>query len=450
MSNARHADLTQIRRHWRSLCDTIGERVSGSEDEQRAADYVERQFKRFGLTELKQQSFEFPNYKPSRCALWIQSGRSRKRVDNVEPFMFSVNTPAGAVRGPIEYLEGGHEFKFRRNLRGKIGLIIGGMSLMDRPLTQRLIDSGMAGLIAVDARVPFEWRTAIGAAPHWVEGYDLPTVGIPYRQATELLGQLPLKAELDIQGCVYPAMSQNVMAQVTGTTRPDQIIVVSGHHDAVAGTVGADDNASGVVFALELARLFARRRPKRTIRFISFGVEEKLSIGAYVYMRSFNKKLRQQHVLTINADAIASRAGEDMLWVTGPRSLLRITERHYDKRDHPAKIIHGVNGFSDQFPLNIGGVPSIRLARPNMFGNTLGGYWSLHGKHDNLANVDPKVMARTVDTIAAIISEIANTERLPFARKIPVDQMKTVKHTAKHVYHHPYFPSRFDYSFYEK
>ena len=447
MSIAGRADLTQIRKHWHSLCETIGERISGSEGEERAAAYIERQFRRFGLTEVTRQSFEFPNYERSRCALRIRSGRSRRHVSNVAPFEFSVNTPAGAVRGPIEYLEGGHEFHFHRNLRGKIGLIIGSMSLMDRPLTQRLIDSGMAGLIAVDARVPFDWRTGIGAAPHWVEGYDLPTVGIPYRQAIGLLGQFPLEAELDIQGRVCPAMSSNVMAQVTGTTRPDQIIVVSGHHDAVAGTAGADDNASGVVFTLELARLFSRRRPRRTIRFISFGVEERLSIGAYVYMRSLSTRQQQRHVLAINADAVASRAGEDMLWVTGPRSLLRITERHYDKRKHPATIRHDVNCFSDQFPLNIGGVPSIRLARPNMLGNT---YWSLHGPHDNLANVEPKVMARTVDTIAAIISEIANAERLPFVRKIPTDQMKTVKHAARHVYRHPFSPSRFDYSLYER
>ena len=77
-----------------------------------------------------------------------------------------------------------------------------------------------------------------------------------------------------------------------------------------------------------------------------------------------------------------------------------------------------------------------------------GSYWSLHGKHDDLSNVEPKIMARTVDTTAAILSEIAGADRLPFARKIPADQMRTVKHAARHVYRHPFSPSRFDYSLY--
>ena len=169
MSNTRRADLTQIRRHWHSLCETIGERVSGSEAEQRAANYIERQFRRFGLTGVTQQSFEFPNYEPSRCALWIRSGRSRRRMGNVEPFMFSVNTPAGPVRGPIEYLEGGHAFHFRRNLRGRIGLIIGSMSLMDRPLMP--LDSMTCERISMPSRP----RICLATAPP----ATLPTVSRP-------------------------------------------------------------------------------------------------------------------------------------------------------------------------------------------------------------------------------------------------------------------------------
>ena len=73
-------------------------------------------------------------------------------------------------------------------------------------------------------------------------------------------------------------VQKNVIGEVVGTKQPEQVIVVSSHHDTVPGSVGADDNASGVVFVLELARIFAKYQPKRTIRFVSYGVEERLSV----------------------------------------------------------------------------------------------------------------------------------------------------------------------------
>ena len=67
---------------------------------------------------------------------------------------------------------------------------------------------------------------------------------------------------------------ENVEAEVRGSRRPDDIIVIGAHYDSVQGSPGANDNASGVAAMLALARAFAKTTPARTLRFVSFANEE--------------------------------------------------------------------------------------------------------------------------------------------------------------------------------
>lgn len=70
------------------------------------------------------------------------------------------------------------------------------------------------------------------------------------------------------------AQDVNIIAELPGTTHPDEIIVIGAHYDTEINTPGADDNASGVAVMLELARRFANSPQPRTIRFIAFANEE--------------------------------------------------------------------------------------------------------------------------------------------------------------------------------
>jgi hypothetical protein len=84
---------------------------------------------------------------------------------------------------------------------------------------------------------------------------------------------------------------RNLEVERRGLRWPDSIIVVGAHYDAVLGTAGADDNASGTAALLELARHFARVSPARTIRFVAFTLEESPffwtdSMGSLVYARA--------------------------------------------------------------------------------------------------------------------------------------------------------------------
>lgn len=64
------------------------------------------------------------------------------------------------------------------------------------------------------------------------------------------------------------------------------MIIISAHYDTVAGSVGADDDGSGVVASLAVAAALARCQPEKTVRFIAFDQEELGMLGSKAYVRS--------------------------------------------------------------------------------------------------------------------------------------------------------------------
>jgi hypothetical protein len=67
---------------------------------------------------------------------------------------------------------------------------------------------------------------------------------------------------------------RNIEVEIAGASQPAEIVVVGGHYDTVPFSPGANDNASGTVAVLELARLLRNERFSRTIRFVAFVNEE--------------------------------------------------------------------------------------------------------------------------------------------------------------------------------
>lgn len=446
MKSKNLASAAHIRRHWNTLCEKIGARYSGTKGEQQAADYIEGQFDRFGLQNVHQHRFEFPNCDFSRCTVRAgSSGGRMKRIKTALPFAFSPSTPGDPVknvRGQLVYLQTGTDLDFTQPTRGRIGLLIGSLALSDQKIKHRLMRSGLKALLIVDSRLPVKWTTSAGAAPQWMDGYRLPTASIAYFDAHELVKQMPQTIEVMIKARIFPAMSQNVIGEIKGSRRPEEVIVISGHHDCVWGNVGADDNGSGVVFTLEMARIFSKRRPGRTLRFISYGVEEKLSVGSYLYMRSLSPRQRNQCVLAVNCDGGGTHVGSDMINVTGSAGLQKLADTVWRQCRHPATIKPLLCPYSDHFPLNICGIPSIWVFRPSMLGD---GLWNLHSVYDNLDNVSTKVISRNINTTAVFIRKVADADRLPFKRGIDSQTMKEIRKMARREYRHPWSPNQFRY-----
>jgi len=82
----------------------------------------------------------------------------------------------------------------------------------------------------------------------------------------------------------------NLIVEILGTTRPNEIVVVGAHYDSAPEATGANDNGSGVAAILALARRFAGMECKRTLRFVAFTNEEPPwfqteAMGSLVYAR---------------------------------------------------------------------------------------------------------------------------------------------------------------------
>jgi len=87
---------------------------------------------------------------------------------------------------------------------------------------------------------------------------------------------------------------QNVIAELKGSTAPENVLVVGAHYDTVRTTPGADDNASGVAGLLRLAKLLAGRPLGKTVRFVAFALEEPpayrtKNMGSYHYAAGLKK-----------------------------------------------------------------------------------------------------------------------------------------------------------------
>jgi Zn-dependent M28 family amino/carboxypeptidase len=101
---------------------------------------------------------------------------------------------------------------------------------------------------------------------------------------------------------------RNLSAEIPGSTKPEEIVIVGAHYDTVYDCPGADDNTSGVAALLELARLLKDSHPARTLRFVAFVNEEPPwfqteSMGSLVYAREAHRK-HEKIVAAISLETI--------------------------------------------------------------------------------------------------------------------------------------------------
>jgi aminopeptidase YwaD len=112
-----------------------------------------------------------------------------------------------------------------------------------------------------------------------------------------------------------PILLENVIAYKLGTLYPDRHIVIGGHRDAVPGTPGVDDNASGTVAALEIARVLKDIETKVTFVFIAFdGEETGYLYGSYHYANEAAER-GDTILFMLNSDMIGHHENSDTSWI---------------------------------------------------------------------------------------------------------------------------------------
>ena len=123
------------------------------------------------------------------------------------------------------------------------------------------------------------------------EQYPVPSVVLSDEQFGRIVRLLEMgkepQLELDVRTHDYDnAETFNTIAEIPGTTKKDEVVMLGGHLDSWHGGTGATDNGAGVVVAMEAARILKAIgiAPKRTIRIALWSGEEEGLLGSQAYI----------------------------------------------------------------------------------------------------------------------------------------------------------------------
>jgi hypothetical protein len=420
-----------LARDWRVLCEEIGERRAGSTGERRAAEFIAGRFAALGLQRIVTEEFPCTSLAKARSRVAARVGARWQTVDS-EVLVGAPATPANKpIEGDLVWLEMPENLPQlkRGSLRGKFAVIFGPLPTRVEQ-HRKLVAAEPVAVIHVDERLPFPWAKSDGVYPTWVQRHGMPPMAtVPYTDAWQwrLAGVRRLRVQIEV--ALRAAHSQNVIAEIPGREARLPALVVTAHHDTQCGNPGADDNASGVVALLALAQMLAGRPHRRTIRFISFGCEEQLSVGAAAYLQAHRAEMGA-HGLVVNFDSIASALGHLELWRTGSEALGEFAVGQLARSGVQVRMSGEVTPFFDTFPFNAGGVPSLGFYRSNFSG----GRWQHHSRYDTLADVTVGEVLRLVGAVAPLVQDLASRRVWPFARAFPKAQQREVRRLAAELF----------------
>ncbi len=132
-----------------------------------------------------------------------------------------------------------------------------------------------------------------------------------YGRITRLLADgRPVTLEFNIVNRVYPEgkTSYNTIAEIPGTDKADEVIMLGGHLDSWHAATGATDNAIGCAIMMEAARILKTLgvRPRRTIRVALWSGEEQGLLGSQAYVKDTSELLKIPNPVTRNSAATST------------------------------------------------------------------------------------------------------------------------------------------------
>ncbi|HET8734666.1 MAG TPA: M28 family peptidase, partial [Anaeromyxobacteraceae bacterium] len=227
-----------------------------------------------------------------------------------------------------------------------------------------------------------------------------------------LLAARPVRVRL-VLGCrtAEPplAPSANVIAEIRGAERPDEVVVVGAHLDAWDLGTGAIDDGAGVAMVMDTMRILARmpRPPRRTIRAVLFMNEELGQEGAVAYHEA-SLADGTRHVAAMEADSGAGRP-TGVRATTGPGGLDRVRAMAAPLAPLGASSVREGGDGTDISPLAWAGVPFVGIAQ-----ETSRYFDWHHSAADTLDKVDPRELAEATAAFAWMAWSLADAaEPLP-------------------------------------
>lgn len=200
----------------------------------------------------------------------------------------------------------------------------------------------------------------------------------------------------------------NVVAEIKGTTTPEEIYLVGAHYDTIsenpdARAPGAEDNASGTAGLLTLAKAFAHLKPKSTIRFVAFSGEEEGLIGSKHHVENIlgqNEQSKIRGVLIMDMIGFTEDTQLDALIETSRENqyLVNLLSASAAKYNH-APIDTSYNYWgSDHVPFIENGFSAALLIE-----NDFEEYPDYHRTSDTVDNLNPEMAKVILSMIAGAL-----------------------------------------------
>lgn len=409
-------DSDQLEQHLRHLTESIGVRLAGMPGEREAADYLVAEFEKTGA---RVSCEEFPVN-----ARDVQSQELEVFYDeawHAAGCSLFANTPGTQgewVEAPLVFFDGPTGYQ-RADLaplmKGNIVMHLG-CHIESQENYRRLIAAQPAGLLMADVRYPGAEALADAIFPTYAANCGTVTsLNVAYLEAWKWRERGATRARFRVIGGARPSTSANVIAELPGKDPTAGVIYLGAHHDTQADSVGADDNGTAVAGVIELARVLAPRERRRTIRLISFGAEEQLSVGSSAYVRKHREQLVREGGVMFNFDSFGSLLGWNTLSGSGPAELDTLLAKCFEAEGQYFRREVGVLPYADHFPFNAAGIPGLTLMRLNC----ASGRFFHHRADDDMSRLDFDVMSASLNAVAAFTAEMSQVKELPFELTIP-------------------------------
>jgi carboxypeptidase Q len=402
------------------LTDQFGPRLSGSDNLERAIDWV--------LAEMRSDNLDHVHPEPIMVPHWVRGDESaellepRRRRLPMLGLGGSIATPAAGITAPVLVVRSFDNLTARAaEAQGKIVLFnvpFTNYGETVRYRTDGAIAAARVGAVAslIRSVTPSSLQT-----PHTGEmSYSDSVRKIPHAAITvedaEMLQRMQDRGErivvhLTMSAKTLPdAPSRNVVAELRGTERPNEVVIVSGHLDSWDVGQGAMDDGGGAVVSWEAVRLLKRLdlRPRRTIRVVLWTNEENGLRGGIGYHDAHLADL-PHHVLAIESDGGVFRPTG--FGFTGSDSGLAAVRTIGTLLDRIGAGTITRGGGADVSPMAREGVPMMGLeVEDSKY------FYYHHSDADTMDKLDPHEMALCVAAMAVMAYVVADMpEPLPRA-----------------------------------
>lgn len=404
------------------LTDYYGPRLSGSKVLEDGIDWI--------VEEMKKDDFDKVWAQPVMVPHWVRGKESATLNGPITKDLpmaslgGSIGTPKNGIKAEVMVVKSFEELEKRKTeAKGKIVLFNVDFTSYGETVQYRVNGAIAAAKNGAVASVLASVASYSMQTPHTgTMSYEEGVKKIPHAALTvedaNLIERFIKRGEevsitLKMEAKTLPdAQSHNVIAEITGSEFPEEIIVLGGHIDAWDNGHGAMDDGGGCVAAWEALRLIKETgvRPKRTIRVVLWTNEENGLRGADEYLRwvKEDEKSLDNHVLAMESDSGVfdpigfGFSGSDDAY----RMLSSIGELL--KPAESGEVRKG-GGGADIGPLMQNGVPGMGL---NVDGTKY--FWFHHSAVDTIDKINIEDFNECIATLAVFAYAVADLDvRLP-------------------------------------